>query len=512
MRRTVAIAAGTLAPTVAALLTACAVGPNYRPPATPVPPAYAAAAQSPGVSAAAGDLRAWWARFRDPELTSLIRRALAGNLDLKSAASRIRAAREQEIIAGAGRLPQLNADASVDRTHISQNSGISEFANLFGGGQGSGGGAGSGSGGVGGIGPPATSFTVYSLGFDASWELDVFGGVRRGIEQAQAAAEQAVWAARDSEVTLAAEVANDYLTLRVLQRQAAIAREEIARQRQTLALIRARRQFGLVTELDVREQQTQLAASQVALPDLHAQIAARIHALGVLLGAPPETLDRELSSAQALPERPPAVPVGLPSALLRRRPDIRAAERALAASNAAVGVAVADLYPRISLTGALGLVSIDLTRLLDGSSRQSSATGALSWPIFAGRQIRANIRVAEEKHRQALYAYRSAVLRSLQDVEDALTRYGDEQKKNAAVRHELSEAQSAADVALAQYKAGLTSFTPVLTAQGTVLTARDALAQSDGALDSDLVSLYKALGGGWAEGSGGAGPAYRARG
>ena len=482
---------------VAALLAGCAVGPNYREPATSMPPAYTAAAALPA-AAAPGDLSQWWGRFRDPELTSLITRALAGNLDLKSAASRIRMAREEEIIAGAARLPQLNADGSVNRSHLSQNSGISEFANLFGGGQG---GAQSGTPAGGGLGPLGTSFTAYSLGFDASWELDVFGGVRRGIEQAQAAAEEALWSARDSEVTLAAEVANDYLTLRVLQRQEAIAREEIARQRQTLAIIEARQRFGFVTELDVREQRTQLAASQVALPDLHAQISAQIHALGVLLGEPPEALAAELSAARALPQRPPEVPAGLPSQLLRRRPDIRAAERALAAANAGIGVAVADLYPKISLTGALDLVSIDLSNLLDASSRQSSATGALSWPIFAGRQIRANIRVAEEKHQQALYAYRTTVLRALQDVEDALTRYADEERKNHALQQELSQARGAADVALAQYKAGLTNLTPVLTAQGTVLNARTALAQSDGTLDTDLVSLYKALGGGWSKGS-----------
>ena len=481
-----------------ALLTACAVGPEYRTPVTALPGAFTAQSPPAGGETATVDLRDWWNRFNDPELASLITRALAGNLDLQSAASRMRAAREQEIIAGAAGVPQLNADASVNRTRISQNSGISEFADLFGTSQGGGqSGSPGGAPAAAGLGPVGTAFTVYSLGFDASWELDVFGGVRRSIEQAQAASEQAVWDARDSEVSLAAEVAHDYLTLRVLQRQAAIAREEIARQQQTLALVDARRQFGLVTELDVREQRTQLAASQAALPDLHAQIAAQVHAIGVLLGQAPEALETELSPAKALPQPPPSVPAGLPSDLLRRRPDIRAAERSLAGASAAIGVAVADLYPKFNLTGALDLVSIDLSTLLEASSRQSSASGALSWPILARRQIHANIRVAEEKDRQALDTYNATVLRALQDVEDSLTRYADEQRKNAALRRELSEAQGAADVALAQYKAGLTDFTPVLTAQGAVLNARTGLAQSDGALDTDLVSLYKALGGGW---------------
>jgi NodT family efflux transporter outer membrane factor (OMF) lipoprotein len=292
-------------------------------------------------------------------------------------------------------------------------------------------------------------------------------------------------------------VANDYLILRALQRQNSVAGDEIERQTQMLALVRARRQFGFVTVLDVREQQTQLSSAQATLPDLDAGIGAQIHALGVLLGEPPEALQSELTPPEALPPIPPSVPVGLPSDLLRQRPDIRAAERALAASNAQIGAAVADLYPKFDLTGAFDFVSLDLKNLLDLSSRQYSGAGAISWPIFAGGQIRANIRVTREKNAQALYAYRKAVLGALQDVEDALTRYGDERKKNSALRETLASAQGAATVASDQYRAGLTNFLPVLSAEGAVFSAETQVAESDGILDRDLVSLYKALGGGW---------------
>ncbi|MGH8328055.1 MAG: efflux transporter outer membrane subunit, partial [Steroidobacteraceae bacterium] len=445
--------------------------------------------------AATADIGAWWRRFHDPELASLVRRALRGNLDFKSALSRVREARDEEVIAGAARLPRLNADASANRTRISENSGITEFEQFFGGGAG-----GSGGQGAGGFGIPGNVIAAYSVGLDASWETDLFGGVRRQIAAAGAEAERSVWSARDSEVMVTAHVASDYLTLRVLQREMVIDREEIARQNRTLALIQARRRFGFVTSLDVSEQQALLAASQATVPDLDAQMRARIHALGALLGENPEALRTELASFKALPARPPAVPIGLPSQLLRRRPDIRAAERELAASSARIGVAVSDLYPKFSLTGALDFVSLDLQHLVDLSSRQSSVTGAISWPIFAGRQIQANIRIAEEKNRQALYAYQEAVIGALKDVEDALTRYRDDRQKDAALRRELAAAQAAEKVALAQYKAGLVNLTPVLSTQGSVLSTRDALAQSDGALDRDVVTLYEALGGGWERG------------
>jgi NodT family efflux transporter outer membrane factor (OMF) lipoprotein len=478
---------------VATVLSACAVGPNYHTPDIATPASYSGTQLLPSsATASTAELGAWWTQFDDAELNSLIERAMQGNLDLKSAASRIREAREQLIIAGADRLPRINADADVSTAHLSQNSGLSEFTSLFSSAPGNG-----KQGASNGFTLPGNNITTYTLGFDASWEIDLFGGTRRAIEAARANAEEAVWKERDSEVSVAAEVASDYWLLRSLQRQITVVAEEVKRQEQILSLVQARHQFGFVTEEDVRAQGAQLASVKSTLPDLDAEQAGEIHALGVLVGTSPEALQDELAAPKSLSSPPTTIPVGLPSELLRRRPDVRAAERALAAASARIGIAVADLYPKIHLTGALDLVSLDLRHLLEASSRQSNAAGALSWPIFSAGRGHANIHVAQEKDRQALYAYQKALLDALKDVEDALTRYGDELQKNRALRDELSEAQRAADIAQAQYGAGTINITPVLSAQAGVLQARTQLAQSDGALDRDLASLYKALGGGW---------------
>lgn len=476
-----------------ALSAACTVGPNYRPPQPSVPPKFTAAALLPSAptQGSAGALATWWQQFHDAQLSGLIAQALHGNLDLKVAASRVRVAREQLIFAGAARFPVINGDAGIDAIHLSQNSGLSEFTSLFGGAP--------NHGAVSGFTLPGLNITTYSLGFDSSWEIDLFGGLRRSMQAAEAQAEQAVWSQRDSEVSIAAEVANDYWLLRSLQAQLAIAQDDIQQQNEMLSLLQARQRFGFVTEQDVRSQAAQLALARAAVPDLDSALQAQIHALGVLVGEAPEALQAQLSAAQALPAPPPTIPVGLPSDLLRRRPDVRAAERSLAASSANIGVAIDALYPKISLTGALDLVSVDLKHLLDIASRQYNVGGALSWPLFEGGRGRANVRIAEEQNQQALYAYQGTVLNALREVEDALTRYGNELKKNHALQEGLREAQGAAEVARRQFQMGVNNIEPVLDAQSAVLQLRMQLAQSDGALASDLVSLYKALGGGWSQ-------------
>jgi outer membrane protein TolC len=218
-----------------------------------------------------------------------------------------------------------------------------------------------------------------------------------------------------------------------------------------------------------------------------------------LLGETPDALQAELALPSAAQSVASPLPIGLPSGLLRRRPDIRAAERALAASNAEIGAAVADLFPKLNLSGMFGFVSLELRTLLDNASRQYDAAAAITWPIFSGNRIRANIRIREEQRKQALYAYRKTVIRALQDVEDALSRYANEKKRNGVLGETLVEARGALDVARTQYLAGLVDLTPVLSAQAAVLDTESQRAESDGALDRDLVSLYKALGGGWRE-------------
>jgi NodT family efflux transporter outer membrane factor (OMF) lipoprotein len=501
MRRPLILAA----PLAAAALGACTVGPTYREPQLPTPPAYQEPGSGPrsAVTAATPNLTGWWSQFNDPTLNGLETRALAGNLDIATSVSKIREAREQVVIAGSQGLPQLSATGNVNNTSLSKNAGFSQLASAFGGGaagaSGQGGQSGGGSGGSGGIGLPGTDFTTYSVGFDASWELDLFGQVRRGVEAARGRTEAQVWSLRDVEVSVAAEVANDYLTLRSLQRQIAVAQREAQRQQQLLTLVQDRRAAGFATQLEVSQQQNTLASSLAQTPALEAQARGEIHALSVLIGQPPEALSAELTPPGVTPPPPPTVPVGLPSELLRRRPDIREAERNLAAATADVGVATGDLYPQINLTGSADLISTSLSTLISANSLQTEATAALVQTIFNGGKTRANIRAYKERRIQAYYAYEKAVLGALRDVEDALSRYGAEQQRNAHLRASVAAAARAYDTAADRYKAGLSDFINVLNAEGAVYTAENQLAQSDGQLDQDLVSLDKALGGGWTE-------------
>ncbi|MGI4879201.1 MAG: TolC family protein, partial [Janthinobacterium lividum] len=296
-------------------LAACAVGPNYVDPRPPVPPAFTEA-RAASITTASDDPAQWWHRFGDPELDRLIGLALRGNLDVQSARTRIAAARAQEREALAARLPTLDAQAGLNRVDFSKNAGISSLASAFGGGGSS---APSGQG----IALPGSGITTFSLGLDASWELDLFGGVQRSIEGARARTAAAEWNVRDLQVSLAAEVASDYLMLRSLQNQTAIARAELARQQATLRLVSARRQVGLVAELPVSQQSLQLSNVTATLPQLEARAREQIHALGVLAGDEPGAWSAELTPVGLVPPPPPTVPVGLPSDLLRRRPDIR---------------------------------------------------------------------------------------------------------------------------------------------------------------------------------------------
>jgi multidrug efflux system outer membrane protein len=482
------------------LLGACTVGPNYTAPKAPVPPAYLETAAKPAAplsvtTTATPDLTAWWSQFHDPTLDSLVTRALADNFDVATAVSRIRGARQQEIIAGAALYPQIQASGNVNNTSLSKNAGFEELASSFGGG-----GASKGAGSslnTAGLGLPGTDFTTYNVGFDASWELDLFGQTRRSIQAARGRTEAQVWSLRDTEVSVASEVAVDYLTLRALQQQIAVAGKEADRQKQLYALVQSRRASGFATQLEVSQQRNQYAIALSSTPTLEAQARGEIHALGVLIGKPPEALSAELTPVAATPAAPPEVPVGLPSELLRRRPDVREAERTLAAQTAQVGVAVGDLYPQINLTGSVDLISESLSNLVSGNSLQTSATAALVQTVFDGGRIRANIKASKELRIQAWLAYQKAVLGALRDVEDALARYSAEQRRNVQLRVSAEAAQRALEVSEARYQSGLTDFINVLTSEGAVFSAQTQLAQSDGALDQDLVSLYKALGGGW---------------
>jgi outer membrane protein, multidrug efflux system len=470
-------------------LGSCTVGPDYHRPiiATPasfqdLPDMSAAPISTPVMGKA--NLAQWWTQFHNGELQRLIGVALKQNLDLMAAASRIREAREQETVAGAAALPTLNATGAAVKLHSNSNP-LAAFA-------------GTANGGMMG-GSYATNVNFFSTGFDATWEVDAFGGVRRSVEAAKANTEAAVWALRDGEVSLTAEVARDYLILRAAQDERAIVESQVARENTTLGIVEARAQTGFVSAFDVDQQKQRIAATKAQIPTLDTTIRVSAHALGDLLGKEPEALSNELNVMGALPTVPKKLPVGLPSDLLRRRPDIRQAERQLAASSARVGVAVAQLYPRFNLLGLASLGSNTLGNLLSTSNFTGAVAGLFTWPIFAADKARADVRIDQEKEDQAYLTYRKSVLGALKDVEDALTRYDAEQRRLQSLNRSLDAANGATTIAEQQYQSGTTNYLSVLTADNAVLSLQDQIAQSNVALAEDLVSLYKALGGGWSE-------------
>ncbi|CAN7462292.1 efflux transporter outer membrane subunit [Phenylobacterium sp. LjRoot219] len=466
------------------LLGGCVVGPGYRSPNVRPPVAFA---EPTDAGARGADLAAWWTGFDDPTLTDLVTRSLTANPDIRVAATRIRQARAEARIAGAGRLPTLNASGQAAHTRLSENAVPGELLGL-----GTPGGSPASA-----LGIPGLEFDTYQVGFDAAWELDLFGGQRRAVEAATARTLAAEWSARDAEVLVGAEVANSYLQYRALQRRIAIAETHLAAERELLDFVRTRARHGIVTSLDERRQEREIEQLAATREDLIAQRAGRLHALGVLLGEPPMALAQRLAAPPPAPATPPQVPPGLPSELLLRRPDLRAAERRLAAAVADQGVAVADLYPRISLTGAAQLISLSLASLLEADSLQLNAAGRASLPLFDGGQRRATVSLREAQAQEALVAYDAQVLTALKEVEDALSRLGADRRRLAQLRAAEQAARDAADTTQVRYRNGLIPFLDVLEARQSWLTTQDAVAQADASAAQDAVALYKALGGGW---------------
>lgn len=462
------------------LLAGCTVGPDYREPQMAVPAAFSEPLANGQVR-----LDRWWQAFNDPQLTALIEKALRQNLDIELAAARVREARAQERIADAGASPEVAAQGSVTHQRISEN------AIPVPPGSGAGGGSGS-------IGLPGTEFTSWRAGFDASWEIDLFGRNKREREAAAARTGAAIWNRQDAEVIVAAEIASSYLRLRTLQATIANAEAEVIRLQRFEQLVAARTRGGLVTGQDLEQQRSERAAAAAVIPELQAEVRAQIHALGVLVGATPDALAAQLTRPTTLPTTP-AIPAGLPSDLLRRRPDIRAAERNLAAATADIGVATADLYPRFSLTAAPALVSTALGSLLEWGSRSFSAGAAIDWPIFDGGRRRANVEVRNARQEQALIAYRKAVLTALQDVEDALARVDGDRRQIARLDEALGTARRAEDIARTRYRGGIVTLSDVLQAEARRIRLAEQLIDTQGAAARDTVALAKALGGGWQE-------------
>ena len=487
----------------AACACACTVGPDYHRPDEPTPPAYAElAGQGKGAplsrtTSDAPAVEAWWTQFHDPELDSLVARALHDDLDLEEAASRIRQARASEVVAQAAGLPQLNANSNSLRVNRSSDADSPIQLGSGGGAAASGGAAAGAASGASSASSGPSHINYFTAGLDAIWEVDVFGGVRRSVENARDLTAAQVWSRRDSQVSVASEVANQYLTYRADQARIVVLKANAKSQQGVLDIIGDRFKTGFVTNTDVNQQRSQLATTQAQIPQVEAASIAAVHALGLLLNRPPADLQAELAPPRGLPSVPPTLPAGMPSDLLRRRPDIRAAERRLAAANAQVGVQTAVLYPSVNLVGLGTFGSSEIENLFDGRNATSLALGLLQYSVFNGGQNQANIRIAKEQYLQSQVQYRRSVLTALREVEDALARYSSDQRRQQSLDGAAKASRESVQIATEQYDVGRVDYTTVYNAEVSLEQTQDQLVQADGALGTDIVALYKALGGGW---------------
>ncbi|WP_375398450.1 efflux transporter outer membrane subunit [uncultured Sphingomonas sp.] len=480
---------------IAAILSACAVVPNYARPDIDVPTRFAGPQPAPPAGQSVDPAR-WWDAFDDSVLTGLIDRALRDNPDVATAASRVRQARLQEIQARSQFKPLINANVGATDVKFSKNAGFSSLARAFSGGSGSGTESGTGSG----VALPGDSILTYAVGFDANWELDLFGGGRRGAEAAVARTRAAEWTQRDAAVTLAAEVADAYFALRLDLQQVTMLDGEIERQTRAQQISANIARVGLVPAINVTRQNGNITATRARLEPIKADAETRKHALAILLGQPPEALADELGGTLPPLIAAPEIPPGLPSDLLRRRPDIRAAERQLAAATADVGIAVADLYPKFTLTGMAQLISTALRTLFTGDSLQLTGSGQATFPLFDWGRRKAIVGLRKEDREQAYLAYRKTVLQALRDVEDPLAQIDAERRRNMLLGQAVADTERSVAADLARYKSGLVAQDAVINGQIDVLRAREQLAASDAQLRQETIALFKAIDGGWSEG------------
>jgi NodT family efflux transporter outer membrane factor (OMF) lipoprotein len=452
------------------ILTACTtVGPNYSPPEIKTPAAW-----QKEISGTATDkqseqetLAKWWTAFNDPVLSSLMERAVAGNLNLKQALNNVTQARIQRGITDTNKLPTVNETGSVGRSYSK------DFTGDF------------------------TGTNSFRAGLDASWELDIFGGVKRSIEAADANIQVTQESYRDALVSLLAEVALNYIDVRAYQSRLMVAKSNVMSQEETYNITKWRYQAGLITELDVENAAKLLEQTRSQIPSLKSGLEQAKNRIAVLLGSEPGAVDSELEEYKSVPITPKTTALGIPADLLRRRPDLRKAERSLAVQTARIGVAEADRYPKISLSGNIGLTALTLGKFFSTDGLSTGVSSGISWPVYQAGKIAKNIELQWAIQEQQLITYKAALLTALQDVENALIAYSYEQTRRDSLSKEVEFAKHAADISKDQYSSGLIDFQLVLEAQTTLTSAQDQLAQSDAQVISDLISLYKALGGGW---------------
>jgi NodT family efflux transporter outer membrane factor (OMF) lipoprotein len=407
----------------------------------------------------------------------LVQQAVRANFDLGNAAARVREARAQLVVSSAALWPEVSLSGSKTRRRTSANTIPTAQA--------------------GGFSFAGVTNTTYQANFDATWELDLFGGIRRGIEAAQADVDAAVEDGRSVLVSLLGELARNYTDVRTNQQLLAITRENAHAQQETLDISRARYRGGLTTELDVARAEAQLENTVAQIPNYDTAVKKAIHRIGVLLGQEPGAVAKTLEKEAPVPVASAQVLAGLPSDLLRRRPDIRRAERQLASATAEIGVAIADLFPKLNLTAMVGLQSIDASTFFNGGSQAWSIAQSVSAPIFNAGRLRANVAVKNAQQQQALNTYQNTIYSALEEVENALVAYRNEQTHRASLHKAVQANTRAVDLAQLRYRKGLSNFLDVLDAQRSLYSAQSSLQQADANVSTNLIALYKALGGGW---------------
>jgi NodT family efflux transporter outer membrane factor (OMF) lipoprotein len=456
--------------TVVLMVVGCvSVGPDYVKPDMQTPAAWRTPLKRGLVSGVTDDktLSAWWKTLNDPVLDGFVYRAVSNNLDMKKARASIREARARRGVATAELFPALDATGSATRSRASDDTGSTG------------------------------TNTLYKTGFDATWELDIFGGVRRSVEAAEADLEVSQEDMRDTLVSLLGEVATNYIETRTYQERLAIAEENLKSQGETLQIAMWRNQAGLVDELDVEQARYSLESTRSGIPALRTGLEEAMNRIAVLLGEQPGAIRKELEKPGPVPDIPAKVTVGIPADTMRKRPDIRKAERELAAQTARVGEATADLYPKFTLSGTLVFEALSSQKLFSANSETRSGSAAVTWPLFQGGSIRNNIEIQSALQEEAAINYDSTILNAFEEVENALVTYGEEQDKRDALREAEKAAEKALELARYEYESGMIDFTNVLETQRSLLSFQDQLAESNGTVVTNLVKLYKALGGGW---------------
>jgi outer membrane protein, multidrug efflux system len=470
----------------ATLPLGCSVGPNFKRPDPHAPAGWSAAAASSATNTEPQALISWWNTFQEPTLTSLVERSTQSNLDLRAAVLRITEARTQREVAAAAFWPTLDANASFTRQRLSETTAT--------------GAAFTGFGNVNIPGVPAIGFpnpyNQFQLGASASWEIDLFGRVRRSVEAASADLQASEEDQHAVLVSLYADVARSYIELRGAQLRKEVTQRSLTTQKELYDLTRQRRAVGLTTDLDVANAGAQLDSTQAQVPQLDRELTQDINQLSLLLGREPDALRGELEGVRPVPQVPPVLPIGLPADLARRRPDIRQAEAHLHAATARIGVAVGDLFPRLTLSASGGTQSESGSDLLKWASRFGSIGPSFEMPLFDGSRW-ASVRLQNVRAQEAALDYQRTVLSALHEVENALAAYKADRDRGASLASAVDQSRDALNLARDRYSSGIANFIDVLDAERNLQQNELSLATNTTAIATDLVAIYRALGGGW---------------